>query len=143
MQKLVAEAERLGHAVFFRSFDSLDIVTIRDDSGHYAIGLDPARLGAPAEARVKLATALGHCETGALYDRADAPAVRRAANARAARWAMDCLLPWEALAAAWRAGDRTPAALAARFRVTEAFAAAALARYAPALPADAPRKEAL
>ncbi|MBQ1281546.1 MAG: ImmA/IrrE family metallo-endopeptidase [Oscillospiraceae bacterium] len=129
MENLVVRAEELGHTVLWYPFRRAEGLSLRLEDGSCVIGLDPRRIRSRADARVKLAHEIGHCETGAFYTRADDRTAVRRCEARADRWAFRQLVPYRALCDAITHGCRTPWELAERFCVTQAFLEQALAFY--------------
>lgn len=129
MEKLIAQAERMGHRVLDYRFARIGSVAVRDTNGVCTIGLDRTKLRSRADGRVVLAHELGHCETGAFYTRDVTPEARGRREERADRWAIRSLMPYTAICAAIRSGARESWALAEAFDVTEAFASKAVAYY--------------
>lgn len=89
------------------------------DDGTCAIALDPTKFSSSADATWKLSHELGHCMTGSFYSRY-APLDERGRNeAKANRWAIKTLLPFEEMRAAMEAGYTERWELAEYFEVTE------------------------
>lgn len=129
MEKLLLQAECLGHSVLWYRFRLLDSVTVQEADGRCVIGINPDTLRSRADGRVKLAHELGHCETGAFYTRsADCAAIGRREE-RADRWAIARLVPYPALCKALADGDRTEWELCERFDVTQPFLQKAIRYY--------------
>ena len=78
---------------------------------------------------VTLAHELGHCETGAFYNRYAARDIRQKYENRANKWAYKKLVPQDELAEACLQGYREPWELAEYFGVTEDFLRGALKYY--------------
>lgn len=95
----------------------------------YAIALDPWKLGTLAQETVCLAHELGHCETGAFYNRYAARDVRQKHENRANKWAYKKLVPEDELKQAILQGYREPWELAEYFDLPEAFLRGALKYY--------------
>lgn len=62
-------AEDHGHAVYWYTDPYLECVSVQDNEGDCHIAINPYRLENLADERYKLAHELGHCETGAFYNR--------------------------------------------------------------------------
>ena len=144
MEDLVIRAERSGHAVFWYPLQRAACISLREDDGSCVIGIDPRQLAGQADARVKLAHELGHCETGAFYTRLDDRAARLRREVRADRWAIRQLIPYGRLCDAIARGCRTAWELADYFCVTQTFLERALSYYrdARSLPLDGIMEEA-
>ena len=91
--------------------------------------MDPWRIPTLAEEKVKLAHELGHCETGAFYNRYAARDVRQKHENRANKWAYKKLVPEDELKQAILQGYREPWELAEYFDLPEAFLRGALKYY--------------
>lgn len=99
--------------------EAAESLSIRSEDGICAIAIDPQRLRGLADEKVKLAHELGHCETGSFYNRFAALDVRQKHEHRADRWAIQKLIPQDALEEAIRCGRRELWELAEHFDVTE------------------------
>lgn len=93
------------------------------------IGMDYRVLDDEASARVHLAHELGHCITGAFYNRWAALDIRQKHENRANRWAYKMLIPREELEFAKAKGITAAWELAEYFEVTEPFLRAAVRYY--------------
>ena len=82
-----------------------------------------------ADEKVKLAHELGHCETGAFYNRYAARDIRQKYENQANKWAYKKLVPQDELVEACLQGYREPWELAEYFGVTEDFLRGALKYY--------------
>lgn len=95
---------------------------------HY-IGLDPSVLEEEASQTVHLAHELGHCITGSFYNRWAARDVRQRHENRADKWAIQKVVPVDALDQAIADGHTTIWELAEHFNVTEVFMQKAVCWY--------------
>lgn len=93
------------------------------------IGMDYDVLENEASRRVHLGHELGHCRTGAFYNRWAARDVRQKHENRADKWAIKKLVPKDELDAAVSDGCTGLWALAERFGVTEDFMKKAVCWY--------------
>ena len=102
-------------------------VSILDEDVCY-IGINPFMLQSDAEEKVKLAHELGHCETGAFYNRYALCDIREKHERRADKWAIKKLIPEDELKQAFKS-CRNRFELAEYFGVTEDFMQKALDYY--------------
>ena len=86
-------AEQQGVLVLLCPLQKLEAVSCVDGEGRCSIGIDPQKLRSAADEREKLAHELGHCVTGAFYNRYSPFDSRSRHEARARRWALDALVP--------------------------------------------------
>ena len=100
-----------------------------DDRGHCFIGMDPQLRDGAVQERVHLGHELGHCVTGSFYNIHAAVDCRRRHENRADKWAVEQLLPVEALDDAIAEGCTELWQLADRFGVTEEFVRKAVCWY--------------
>ena len=91
------------------------------DVGNGYIGMDYTRLEPEADERVHLAHELGHCTTGAFYNRYARLDIRQRHENRADKWAIRRLISQEALDDAVADGHIELWDLADFFGVTEEF----------------------
>ena len=97
--------------------------------GSCYVGIDPMKLHSETEEKEKLAHELGHCATGAFYNKYAACDIRERHERKADLWAIKMLVPQDELAAACLQGYREPWELAEYFGVTEFFLRNALEFY--------------
>lgn len=95
--------------------------SVKLSNGSCCIALDPWRLSTLAEETVCLAHELGHCETGSFYNPYTKFDVIRKHETRADKWAIQHLVPAEALDQAVASGYTEIWQLAEVFGVTEDF----------------------
>ena len=62
-------AEQHGTPVYWFDLGATESLSLQMEDGSCAIAMDPWRIPTLAEEKVKLAHELGHCETGAFYNR--------------------------------------------------------------------------
>ena len=91
------------------------------DGNEYYIGIDTELLQDTAQERVHLSHELGHCVTGAFYNRYSPYDIRARHEHTADRWAIKKLVPLHELKKAVRAGYREVWELAEYFAVTCEF----------------------
>lgn len=109
--------------------DEVESLSIPLAPGKYGIAINPMKLCSVADERVKLAHELGHCETGAFYNRYSCFDVRQKHENRADRWAIRQLISKDALSLAVRSGITELWELADYFQVTEPFMRKAVEYY--------------
>ncbi len=93
------------------------------------IALDPSLRDGATRERVHLGHELGHCITGSFYNRYAAVDSRQRHENRANKWAVQALIPVEALDDAIAQGCTEVWELAERFGVTEDFVRKAVCYY--------------
>jgi len=102
---------------------------IQTEARHCYIGMDYGILEDEASRRVHLAHELGHCKTGAFYNRWAARDLRQKHEHRADKWAIERTIPAAELDEAVAAGCTELWQLAERFGVTEDFMKKAVCWY--------------
>lgn len=111
-------------------------VSLAGDDGQCYIGIDYSGLESESEERVHLAHEVGHCVTGAFYNRHSTFDLIAKHENRADKWAIKKLLPFDEMKAAMQKGYTNPWELAEYFGVTEVFIQKAFAYYSEALGLD-------
>ena len=96
-------------------------MSVMTEEGRCYIGMDPACQDGGTEERVHLSHELGHCVTGSFYSIHTAVDCRERHENRANKWAIQALIPVEALDDAIACGCTEVWELAERFQVTEDF----------------------
>ena len=96
-------------------------MSVMDDAGHCYVGMDPSLRDGGVTERVHLSHELGHCITGSFYNIHAAVDCRQRHENRANKWAIQTLIPVEALDDAIAGGCTEIWELAERFQVTEEF----------------------
>ena len=102
---------------------------MQSESGRCYIGMDYGVLPEESIRRVHLAHELGHCKTGAFYNRWAARDVRKKHENRADKWAVNKLIPVDELDQAVADGHTELWDLADHFGVTEEFMRKAVCWY--------------
>ena len=106
-----------------------EALSIMDEDGECYIAIDPHRLTGETDERIKLAHELGHCLTGAFYNRYSNYDCRQRHENTADKWAIRELIPQDDLDDAIASGCTTLYTLAEHFGVTEAFIKKAVCYY--------------
>lgn len=128
MNELFREAEAAGiHVEYCRLPLNASIST--PDAGGDFILMDYSLIEAGSAERVHFAHELGHCMTGSFYNRYTAFDVRQKHENRANRWAIQRLVPRDALSEAVAQGHTELWDLAEHFGVTEDFMRKAVCWY--------------
>ncbi len=104
-------------------------MSIETPGGACYIGIDEAALRSEPDKLVHLAHEMGHCVTGAFYNRYARRDLRRKHENRADRWAIERIIPRDDLDLAVAGGCTTLWELAQHFGVTEAFMRKAVCWY--------------
>ena len=104
-------------------------MSVMDDSGQCCVGMDPSVRDGGISERVHLSHELGHCLTGSFYNIYAAVDCRQRHENRANKWAVQTLIPVEALDDAIAEGCTEVWELAERFQVTEDFIRRAVCLY--------------
>ena len=98
-----------------------EAMSIMDDDGYCHIGMDTKQVNSYSDEKVKLAHELGHCATGAFYNRYSRFDNRKKHENRATKWAIKQLVPESELHRAVKHGIRELWELSEHFSVTEEF----------------------
>ena len=122
------------HWQMYRSFDyGLDMFTCFwwavDEDGRCFVAIDPARIRDEADGRAKLAHELGHCVTGAFYNRYSDYDNRQRHENKADKWAVCAIVTEDELDEAVAEGCVTLWELAEHFGVPEPFMKKAVCWY--------------
>ena len=126
--KLFQEAQDSDIPIIYLSISENGSMCIQTDRRCY-IGMDYGVLVDEASKRVHLAHELGHCKTGAFYNRWAARDVRQKHEHRADKWAIEQIVPVDALDEAVAEGHTELWDLAEQFGVTETFMKKAVCWY--------------
>ena len=129
LSALYQRAEQLNIPVLHLPLPLTGSVSMMDEAGRCAIGLDLPHRRSRNELRVRLAHELGHCVTGSFYNRWSPCDVRRLHENRADKYAVRALISEEALDEAVAEGHTDPWDLADYFGVDEAFLKKAVCLY--------------
>lgn len=104
-------------------------MSLMNECGVCLIGMDPGIQDGGPQERVHLSHELGHCVTGSFYNIYAALDCRQRHENRADKWAVQQLIPVEALDEALAQGCSELWELAERFGVTEDFVKKAVCYY--------------
>lgn len=96
-------------------------LSVKLPDGATCIAIDPREMDTLATETVHLAHELGHCKTGAFYNRWAARDIRQKHEYRADKWAIKKLVPKDELLKAIKSGHINIWDLAEYFSVTEDF----------------------
>ena len=129
LSALYRHAEQLNIPVFHLPLPQTGSVSMMDEQGRCAIGLDLPHRRTRTERRVRLAHELGHCATGSFYNRWSPADVRRLHENRADKYAVRLLISPADLDEAVAEGFTEPWELAEHFGVDEAFLKKAVCLY--------------
>lgn len=128
-KELYQEAGDAGIPVIVLNIPETGSMCIQTESGRCFIGMDYGTFPNEADRRVHLAHELGHCKTGAFYNRWAARDLRKRHENRADKWAIKALVPEEELDDAVAEGHTELWDLAEYFGVTEEFMKKAVCWY--------------
>lgn len=104
-------------------------MSVMQDNGDCYVGIDPSVQDGGSRERVHLSHELGHCLTGSFYNIHAAIDCRQRHENKADKWAIQTLIPVDALDDAIANGCSEIWELADRFGVTEEFIRKALCLY--------------
>lgn len=122
-------AEKQNIEVLSFSLPETSSMSIMTDNGSCYIGIDDSKRSDEATERVHLAHELGHCVTGAFYNRHSTADLRQKQENRADKWAIRKLIPIKKLDAAVADGHTELWDLAEYFGVTEDYMRKAVCLY--------------
>lgn len=126
---LFREAQDSNIPIIYLNIPENGSMCIQSESSRCYIGMDYGVLRNEADKRVHLAHELGHCKTGAFYNRWAARDVRQKHEHRADKWAIENMIPKQEFDKAVSQGYTDIWALAERFNVTEDFMKKAVCWY--------------
>lgn len=106
-----------------------EALSLMDEDGRCYVALNREKLMGENDERVKLAHELGHCATGAFYNRFSPCECRRRQENKADKWAVRQVVPVEELDNAVAGGCESLWELAEHFGVTEPFMKKAVCWY--------------
>ena len=118
---LFQEAQDSNISIMYLSLSENGSMCIQSESMRYYIGMDYGVLKNESSKRVHLAHELGHCKTGAFYNRWAARDIRQKHEHRADKWAIKKLVPKDELLKAIDSGHINIWDWAEYFNVTEDF----------------------
>lgn len=126
--KLYSLAETEGVTVDFINIPNTKAMVLKL-YGKTFLAIDKAVRADSAEERVLLAHELGHIQTDSCYGLHSPLTLRKFCEKKADRWAINTLVPLDALVDAYKNGNETVQSLAEIFGVTEDFMEKALEFY--------------
>ena len=129
IQDLYALAEQQNIEVLSYPMAGTESMSVMMDDGRCFVGMDESVRDGGVQERVHLSHELGHCITGSFYNRYAAIDYRQRHENRANKWAIQALIPVEALDDAIAEGCTEIWELAERFQVTESFVRKAVCLY--------------
>ena len=129
MQRLLHIASQHDIAMDWRPMQRAESLSLPLPDGSYGVAIDPGKLRSDAEEFCKAAHEIGHCMTGAFYNRYSSFDLREKQEHRADRWAIEELIPVEELDLAIAEGKTELWMLADHFGVTEEFMQKAVCYY--------------
>lgn len=129
VQELYSLASKQNSPVLTYPLPKTGSMSHMTDGGSCYIGMDSSLQDGSCRERVHLAHELGHCATGSFYNIYAAVDSRRRHEYRADKWAIETLIPVEALDDAIAGGLTEMWELAERFGVTEEFMRKAVCYY--------------
>jgi len=129
MQNLYTLARQENIEVLTFPMERNGSMSVMDHRGRCTIGMDPGILDGGIRERVHLSHELGHCITGSFYNIHATLDSRRRHENRADKWAIQQLIPVEALDDAIADGCTEFWELAEKFGVTEEFVRKAVCYY--------------
>lgn len=129
VQQLYRIAEKQNITVDQFTLHSREALSVMDPEGNCFIAIDPAQIRDEADHRSKIAHELGHCITGAFYNRYSNYDCRQRHENRADKWAIKKLIPVDALDNAIASGHTELWQLADHFGVTEPLMRRAVCYY--------------
>ena len=127
LQALYNYADRRHIPVISYPMPRISSMSVMDEKGQCYIGIDPHIHS--CEEKVKLAHEIGHCATGAFYNRYSPFGIREKCEHRATVWAIKKLIRRDELNEAVDRGITTPWDLAEHFDVPEWFIVKAIKYY--------------
>lgn len=129
LASLYRRAERGKISVFMFSAPLCRSMSVLLPGGDCAIAIDPGKLSGERDEKEKLAHELGHCETGAFYNRYSPYDLVGRSERRAEEHAIKLLVPKYALLRAVAGGTTALYELASLFDVSEDFMRKAIEYY--------------
>ncbi len=119
LQELYRLAEEQNIPVDLFAFGKREALSLMDEQGNCYIAMDPARLQGEADERAKLSHELGHCMTGAFYNRYSDFDCRQRHENKADKWAVCAVVSEDELDEAVAEGCGTLWELAEHFGIPE------------------------
>ncbi len=122
-------AEQKNIEVIETSLPNTGSLSVMSDNGNCYIGIDQYMMDNEVLERVHLAHELGHCETGSFYNIHATIDYRQRHENRADKWAVQQLVPADALKEAFENGYTELWELAEHFGITEEYIRKAVCLY--------------
>ncbi len=122
-------AEEKGITVCNYNLPKIRAVSLMDDYGNCFIGLDDSKRYSVSEEKTMLIHELGHCETGAFYNKNVMFSDREKCEYKAKQWAIVNFIPYDKLIEAYKSGICEKFELAEHFCVSEQFIETAIEYY--------------
>ena len=129
LQEFYRIAEQENISVDFFSLQSREALSLVDGSGQCYIAIDPEKLSGESDERAKLAHELGHCMTGAFYNRYSDFDCRQRHENKADKWAICAVITEDELDEAIAEGRTSFWELAEYFGVPESLMKKAVCWY--------------
>lgn len=129
LQDIYRIAEQENIPVDHFPLEKREALSLMDEDGCCFIALDPSQVTSEADERAKLAHELGHCLTGAFYNRYSPLDCRRRHENTADKWAVQQLVAEEALDDAVARGCTDLWELADHFGIPESMMKKAVCFY--------------
>ena len=126
---LFAYAREQGIEVDWFPMKRAESLSVPLGDGIYGIAIDPSKVRSNSDLTHKLAHELGHCMTGSFYNRYSTFDCRQRHEIRADKWAIQKLIPVDALDDAVAHGCTEIWELAEYFGVPESFMRSAICYY--------------
>lgn len=121
VKELYRMADQQNIAIHLFPLGKREALSFMELTGECYIAIDPRKLTSEADERNKLAHELGHCCTGAFYNRYSPYDCRKRQENRADKWAIQKLIPSDDLDEAIALGCTELWQLAEHFGVSEDF----------------------
>ncbi len=129
LEELYRYAKEENIVVDYFPLENRQALSLMDEQGQCYVAVDPTKLAGEADERAKLAHELGHCATGAFYNRYSAFDDRQRQENRADKWAICQIVTEEELDDAVAQGRVTVWELAEYFGVPESMMKKAVCWY--------------
>jgi len=121
LNELYEHASRDGVKIYNYPFRTIKAVSIVDDNGGYAVGIDTSQCENESQEAEILAHELGHCETGSFYNPYSPFDLREKHERKADDWAINELVPKEKIETQILRGVTSIFELAEALSVSESF----------------------
>jgi len=129
LHSLLNIASENGISLDWFSMQRAESLSLPLPNGEFGVAIDPDKIRSSADESCKVAHEIGHCMTGAFYNRYSTFDLREKQEHRADRWAIEQIIPVEELDSAIAEGFTEIWMLAEHFGVTEEFMQKAVCYY--------------